>query len=288
MKIIANRSKKHIFTPRDFCVLTKILCDPDSITKSFQTMKSIFAKSFAAAVFAIASSHGAQTFISTGNLYSVPSGITASDYQNGGAYTPFVGAPDLRLTTTLAIDPDNITARFSGSTTVSSTTFSYTTGTFNQQIWTMVNFPKPPTQIYADGFAMLNITLIINAGSFDSGTRNLVWNGSAYSIGPLFLGGIQGNAEITLSVTLGGQTTTVTQNRAFTTSFLSSWKLDLSNYPNTASVDLRLADGSFDGDISASAPNGFDASFGVVPEPSSSIPAAVGMLSLLIFRKRQR
>lgn len=251
-------------------------------------MKSILFPTFAATVFAIALSHGAQTFISTSALYPDPSGITARDYQNGGVYTPFVGAPDMQLSTTLVIDPDNLTARFSGSTTGSITTFSYTTGTFTQQIGTIINFPNPPTPLYADGSATLNITLVISPGAFDTGTRNLVWNGSAYSIGGSSLGTIQGNAEITLSVTSAGQTTTVTQNRAFTTNFLSSGELDLGDYPNSASIALRLGGASFEGDISASAPNGFDASFGIVPEPSSSVMAAAGMLCLIMVRRRQR
>lgn len=243
----------------------------------------------AASFLAFSHVQAAVTFTSTGIKYPVPAGITVKDNANGVELAPFASAPNLQMTTNLIIDADSLTARFSGSTSGTSATFSYTTGTFNQQIGTANNFPNPPTPIFADGFASISVTLTINPGTFDSGTRSMVWNGSTYVINyqsPV-LGTIQGNAEITFSITSEGQTTTITQNRAFTTDFVSTGELDLTNYPSTASTNLRFTGGNIEGMISGSAPNGFAASLYVIPEPSSSLLLGAGSFVLLMSRKRR-
>jgi len=245
----------------------------------------------AASLLAIAPTHAASTFVHTGNVVPLPEAIRIAD--GNGLQSPLVMVSAPSITTNLMIDPDSMTARFSGTVGSSTTTLSYTSVTTEQRIgYTTPSFPNPPEPIFASGFATINVTLSFTGGTFDTGVQNIGWNGEVYTIPTTFIATFSGTMAMDFSVTSGGQTNSFTRNMNFNVSLFTFGVLNLDDYPNDASIDTRLywTGGGTLTTFSESAPNGFGKTLYVnsvvVPEPSSAVLLSAGLVGLAFKRRR--
>jgi hypothetical protein len=241
-------------------------------------MKAQFIPLAVAVIFtATTSSHAALTFTSTADTIMNPNGVYVQ-YQNGMVST--IADLPRTVSTTLVMDLDNMTARFSGWGTAATTTLSYTTGTYSQQVGSVTH----------QGYSSVTITLNVDAYSFDTGVRDMypiqMENSYGYYYPDSF--SVQGSMSVEYSVTSDGQTVSASDSYQFTSSLRTSGILNLDFDPPYHPWGLYVMFPPPPTEFSITAPNGFNASFTVVPEPSHALLCGAGSLLLFMRRRRHR
>ena len=237
-------------------------------------------------------SQGVLTIQSTATPNFYPSGLIlygGDQYQS--PQSPYFQAP-VQLATELLVDTDSHRARLSGSFAGATASTSYTTSTTTQIVGYTAD--SPPQPIFADGYTSVAMTMTLDPSTFATNFERLRWNGSAlaYDSDELhdYFGSVGGHIAMTLAVTSNGQTTTNSYWIQIWASISASIEFNPFEDPNTASSSIHLVPGTLLSEgikMSVTAPNGFSASYLLVPEPSSSLLLAAGAMGLLIRRKRR-